>query len=60
MVFQVFDCIFCTAILSGVEARTTAVVGSCLGSGDGSDKGKQWLRHQLGLGDLIPSLLQRS
>jgi len=41
MEFQVFDDNFCTASLSGDEARTAAVVRSCLGSDDGNDQGKQ-------------------
>lgn len=50
MEFQVFDGTFCTASLSGVEARTAGVVRTCLGFGDGNDQGKQTLKHQLGVG----------
>lgn len=60
MEFQVFDGTFCTASLSGVEARTAAVVRSCLGFDGGKDQEKQWLKQQLGVEEFISSLLQRS
>ena len=48
MELQMSDGTLCAASLSGVEARTAAVVTSCLGSGGGNDQGKQWLKQQLG------------
>lgn len=50
MEFQVSDGTFCTASLTSVKARTAAAVRSWLGSGDGNDQGRQWLKHQPGAG----------
>lgn len=50
MEFQVSGGTFCTASLSSVKARTAAAVRSWLGSGDGNDQGRQWLKHQPGFG----------
>lgn len=50
MEFQMSDGTLCAASLTSVEARTAAAVRSWLGSGDGSDQGRQWLKHQPGVG----------
>lgn len=50
MEFQLSDGTFCTASLTGVEARTAAVVRSWLGSGEGNYQGKQCSKHQPGAG----------